>query len=79
MKKLGIYLVIGATIMTIGVLIARSNSFGFGQTNFSHYSTGIVGLMKTFMDWKSIAYVGLPVGLALWLMDKYLAVGILKK
>jgi len=79
MKKLVIYLAIGVVIVTLSVLVARSNSFGFGQTDFTKYSTGITALMKMLMDWKSIAYVGLPVGLVLWLMDKYLGIGVLHK
>ena len=73
-KQLAEFIVTGVGVTSLFVWIARS-SFGYASVNKANYSTGIQALMKTEMSWWSVAYIGVPVGLALFGLSKLLGLG----
>jgi hypothetical protein len=71
LKTLAVTLLLGMAVTSFAVLIARSKSFGFQLTDLQNASVGINSLMRMMMDWKSVAYIGIPAGLLLFVLEVF--------
>jgi hypothetical protein len=79
MKRILSFIGLGIILNTLMVLMARSSILGFTQSTLdqatNNEKTGLLALMNMMQDYKSILYVGIPVGIILYLFDRFVIRG----